>query len=40
MSAWHHEEDEFDEFPIARVWIERLPASVEWAGRLLDELAR
>jgi hypothetical protein len=24
----------------ARIWIEGLPASVEWAGRALDELAR
>lgn len=24
----------------ARIWIEGLPASVQWAGRVLDELAR
>lgn len=40
ISAWRREADEFDEYPLPRVWIEGLPASVEWAGRLLDELAR
>ncbi len=40
ISAWRREGDEFDHYPFARVWIEGLPSSVEWAGRLLDELAR
>ncbi len=40
ISAWRREEDEFDELPLARVWIEGLPASIEWSARLLDELAR
>jgi hypothetical protein len=39
IGAWRREVGE-DEYPLARVWIEGLPASVEWAGRLLDELAR
>jgi hypothetical protein len=29
-----------DEPQLARVWIEGLPASAQWGGRLLDELAR
>jgi GGDEF domain-containing protein len=29
-----------EEPQLVRVWIEGLPASVEWAGRVLDELAR
>jgi hypothetical protein len=40
VGAWRREGDELDEYPMARAWIEGLPASVEWAGRLLDELAR
>jgi hypothetical protein len=43
ITAWRREDDdglELDDFPVPRVWIEGLPTSVEWAGRLLDELAR
>lgn len=40
ISAWRRDEDEFDELPLPRVWIEGLPASIEWSARLLDELAR
>jgi hypothetical protein len=29
-----------EEPQLVRVWIEGLPVSVEWAGRVLDELAR
>lgn len=40
IGAWRRDEDEFDELPLARVWIEGLPASIAWSARLLDELAR
>jgi hypothetical protein len=29
-----------EEPQLVRIWIEGLPGSVEWAGRVLDELAR
>ena len=31
---------DFEEPQVIRIWIEGLPVSVEWAGRVLDELAR
>jgi len=42
ITAWRREDDDpdLDDYPVPRVWIEGLPPSVEWAGRLLDELAR
>ncbi len=44
ITAWRRESDDLDDclddYPQPRVWIEGLPSSVEWAGRLLDELAR
>ena len=44
ITAWRPESEDLDDrldlYPQPRVWIEGLPSSVEWAGRLLDELAR
>ncbi|HEY3004824.1 MAG TPA: hypothetical protein VGJ44_20925 [Kribbellaceae bacterium] len=46
ITSWRHEDgedapdDDLDDYPVPRVWIEGLPSSVEWAGRLLDELSR
>jgi hypothetical protein len=48
ITAWRPEPDDLDDdlddrldlYPQPRVWIEGVPSSVEWAGRLLDELAR
>jgi len=52
ITAWRPEPDDLDDdlyddlddrldvYLQPRVWIEGLPSSVEWAGRLLDELAR